>query len=305
MVSDSETNGWVKHMLSTLSARCVVLFILLLILGVDLCAADIHKCVVNGVTTYSDRPCDGQVEMIYLDAQSNEQRDSWLFSLSEWAMDAMRSALDFLSRSWYLILIVVAVLLTILRTPKIKGLFGESVVNLMAKVMLNKDDYHLIRNVTLPTGDGTTQIDHVIVSPYGVFVIETKNMKGWIFGSPNQKTWTQKIYKHTNTFQNPLHQNEKHIQALADLLRISRVKMYSVVAFVGASTFKTQMPENVTQGRGWIRFIKTKNRPVFSNEEVARMIRGIEAVRLTPSMKTNREHVQHVRKIIADKQKKS
>ena len=39
-------------------------------------------------------------------------------------------------------------------------------------------------------------------------------MKGWIFGLANQKTWTQKIYKHTNKFQNPLHQNYKHVKTL-------------------------------------------------------------------------------------------
>jgi len=51
-------------------------------------------------------------------------------------------------------------------------------VNLAAKFFLDKNIYTLFKNVTLPTEDGTTQIDHVIVSRYGVFVIETKNMKG-------------------------------------------------------------------------------------------------------------------------------
>jgi restriction system protein len=69
---------------------------------------------------------------------------------------------------------------------------GEFLVNTAARLFLPKDEYHLIKNVTLPTDDGTTQIDHIIVSRYGVFVIETKNMKGWIFGSANQRTWTQK-----------------------------------------------------------------------------------------------------------------
>ncbi|WP_339385147.1 nuclease-related domain-containing protein, partial [Vibrio paracholerae] len=41
------------------------------------------------------------------------------------------------------------------------------------------------------TEDGTTQIDHIVVSKFGVFVIETKYMKGWIFGSKDQKQWTQ------------------------------------------------------------------------------------------------------------------
>ena len=59
-----------------------------------------------------------------------------------------------------------------------KGILGELFVNVVAKVRLDKRIYILFKNVTLPTEDGTTQIDHIIVSRYGVFVIETKNMKG-------------------------------------------------------------------------------------------------------------------------------
>ena len=105
---------------------------------------------------------------------------------------------------WYLIPIAVLVLVIILKSPWFKGVTGEFIVNVAARMFLNKHVYHLIKNVTLRTEDGTTQIDHIIVSRYGVFVVETKNMKGWIFGNPNEKTWTQKIYKHSSKFQNPL-----------------------------------------------------------------------------------------------------
>jgi hypothetical protein len=90
---------------------------------------------------------------------------------------------------WYLIpLFLVAA--AVIKSPWFKGKAGEAVVNLSAKLFLDKTRYHLIKNVTLPTEDGTTQIDHIIVSRYGVFVVETKNMKGWIFGNANQRYWT-------------------------------------------------------------------------------------------------------------------
>ncbi|NOQ13266.1 MAG: nuclease, partial [Methyloprofundus sp.] len=60
-----------------------------------------------------------------------------------------------------------------------KGAMGEFMVNFSAKLFLDKG-HHLIKNVTLATQDGSTQIDHIIVSKYGIFVVETKNMKGWI-----------------------------------------------------------------------------------------------------------------------------
>ena len=126
-----------------------------------------------------------------------------------------------ISAAWYFIPIFIFAV--IIKSPWFKGVFkgmvGEWQVNLLITFFLNKKYYHLIKNVTLPTftnrdvdgkEQGTTQIDHIIVSKYGIFVVETKNMKGWIFGGANQKQWTQQIFKHKSKFQNPLHQNYKH-----------------------------------------------------------------------------------------------
>ncbi len=67
---------------------------------------------------------------------------------------------------WYLLPILI--LATLFKSSWFKGVMGEFVVNVAAKLMLDKNEYHLIKNVTLPTEDGTTQIDHVIVSKYGL-----------------------------------------------------------------------------------------------------------------------------------------
>ena len=181
-------------------------------------------------------------------------------------------SLDFLSQPIYtmiymsnvfLCLILFAILAAILSSPWFKGITGEFIVNISAKLMLDKNEYHLIKNVTLPVENGTTQIDHVIVSIYGVFVVETKNMKGWIFWNENKNIWTQKIYKHSIKFQNPLYQNYKHVKTIQSLLGLNDQQVHSVVVFVGESTFKTEMPENVTYGFGYIRFIKSKNKLVL------------------------------------------
>jgi hypothetical protein len=170
-------------------------------------------------------------------------------------------------------------------------------------MFLDKHVYRLIKNVTLPTENGTTQIDHIIVSKYGVFVVETKNMKGWIFGASDEKTWTQKIYKHSTKFQNPLHQNYKHVKTLESLLGLNDQQVHSLVVFVGDSTFKTEMPEEVTYGRGYVRFIKSKRQPVLSEVEVEAILSKISAGMLTRSFKTNREHVKHVNHIVSEKKK--
>ncbi len=203
---------------------------------------------------------------------------------------------------WWLIPLFIIV--AILKTPFIKGVVGEFQVNLAAKLFLDKHIYTLFKNVTLPTEDGTTQIDHVIVSRYGVFVIETKNMKGWIFGSPQQKTWTQKIYRHTTKFQNPLHQNYKHTQTLQAALELDPEKIFPVVVFIGDSAFKTAMPDNVVYAGAYIRFIKSKTQPILSDGEVLAICTRIQMGRLKPSIRTHIDHVKHVKTIVAEKQRK-
>ena len=210
---------------------------------------------------------------------------------------------QFIGATWYFILIII--LIIIIKSSWFKGITGEFMVNILARMFLDKHVYHLIKNVTLPTENGTTQIDHIIVSKYGVFVVETKNMKGWIFGDPNQKTWTQKIYKHTTTFQNPLHQNYKHVKTLESLLGLNDQQFHSLVVFVGDSTFKTEMPENVTYGRGYVRFIKSKKQPVLSETEVDAILSKIGGRMLTRSIKTNSEHVKHVKHIVSEKKKEN
>lgn len=210
--------------------------------------------------------------------------------------------------AWYLIPICIFAI--IIKSAWFKGVLGEWQVNLLIKLFLNKNKYHLIKNVTLPTftdgkKQGTTQIDHIIVSQYGIFVVETKNMKGWIFGNENQKQWTQQIFKHKSKFQNPLHQNYKHVKTLEACLFTDNsndnTSIFSVIIFIGDSTFKSKMPDNVRFAHGGIRYIKSKTDIVFNTEETQSIIEQIESGRLERSFKTNRQHVKHVREIIEEK----
>jgi len=201
--------------------------------------------------------------------------------------------------AWYLVPFLIFT--GLIKSPWFKGKFGEFLVNLYARCFLDKSRYHLIKNVTLPTDDGTTQIDHVLVSGFGVFVVETKNMKGWIFGGPHQRFWTQKIYRSSHKFQNPLHQNYKHVKTLQTMLGLGDHQMHSVVVFVGDSTFKTPMPENVTQGLGYVRYIKSKTEPVLSMAQVAEVRDKVAAGRLKASFSTDRAHSRYVRGLVADR----
>jgi len=206
-----------------------------------------------------------------------------------------------LSAFWYLFPLIIV--LAALNSAWFKGKLGEFIVSLKFKLKLSSDDYWVIDNVTLPFEGGTTQIDHIIVSKFGVFVIETKNIKGWIFGGANQKTWTQKIYQQSYKFQNPLHQNYKHVRALEELLDLASDQIHSIVIFIGESTFKTEMPDNVTDSRSCISFIKSKDRPIFNESEMNQIYDNIYHNKLTPSFKVNRAHVKFLQEFHSDKDK--
>lgn len=176
----------------------------------------------------------------------------------------------------------------------IKGWVGELSVNLSARYFLDRKVYHLLNNVTLPSEDGTTQIDHIIVSLFGVFVVETKNMKGWIFGQENDQQWTQQIYKNKNKFPNPLEQNYRHRKSMEEIFGLRPETIFSVIVFAGDSEFKTKMPENVTDAQGYLGYIQSKQEPLFGHFEVRELIEKIEKYRLETGLNTNLTHIKNL-----------
>jgi hypothetical protein len=81
---------------------------------------------------------------------------------------------------------------------------------------LDPSTYLILNNIILSSTGNTsvTQIDHIVVSRYGIFCIETKSTTGWIFGSTDQQFWTKVFYKKRYTLANPIRQNYCHIKAI-------------------------------------------------------------------------------------------
>ncbi|WP_201508950.1 NERD domain-containing protein [Psychrobacter alimentarius] len=179
-----------------------------------------------------------------------------------------------------------------------KGFLGETVINVAMWLKLDKDVYHRLNNVTLPRGNGgSTQIDHVIVSVYGIFVIETKNYKGWIYGSETQRQWTQSFPNGSKfKFQNPLRQNYLHIKTLADLLDLELRYFHSMIAFIGECELKTrdELPEHVLTS-GMVSYVKKKQDKLLTEDEVTSIIEQIESNRFSKSWRTNRQHKAYLK----------
>lgn len=202
------------------------------------------------------------------------------------------------STFWWVILAFVAIGIIKAFKPFIKGKVGEFAVALHVKLYLKDPEYILLNDCTLPDEQsGTTQIDHILLSPYGIFIIETKNYKGWIFGSERQKLWTQKIFKKSYKFQNPLHQNYKHQKVLEQVLAdiITPEYLHSIVVFMPDCEFKTDMPVNVFRGAAWVDYVKNFKAEVIPAMKLKRIQLRIEKEVLEKSWKTNRIHVENLK----------
>jgi hypothetical protein len=135
----------------------------------------------------------------------------------------------------WLIIIIVAIILS---HPKIKGLIGEWKVRKQLR-RLPEENYKVLNDVILKGKKGTSQIDHMVISPYGIFVIETKNYSGWIHGSEDSEYWVQTFYKHKTKFRNPIKQNWSHILTIKENLPgYKDFPYYPVIVFAGKGALK-------------------------------------------------------------------
>lgn len=170
---------------------------------------------------------------------------------------------------------------------------GEALVSKVLRSNFSAPEYHLLNHVTLRLKDRTTQVDHILVSRYGVFVIETKHYKGWIFANAKHATWTQVIFKYKTRFQNPIFQNLLHVRAVQELLDfLPPDSIRSIVVFTGEAEFKTETPAGVVKLRGLVDHIRSSTAEVMSANRVQFCVGRLETSRLAITGKTDREHVQ-------------
>lgn len=195
---------------------------------------------------------------------------------------------------WYLW--AIALVFLFMKTPFFKGWIGEKILIMSIKNIVKEKNGILLNNLLLPTEKDTTQVDHILLLPSGIFVIETKNMKGWIFGDAKSKTWTQQIYKHKSKFQNPLHQNYKHIKTIESMLKLDDLsKIHNIVVFVGASTFKTKIPEGVYSIFKLRNLLKTQKESSFSYKMLEEYSDILKNQKHKNSIKNNYKHIKNLK----------
>lgn len=192
----------------------------------------------------------------------------------------------------YILLIILLFVALLLKSPTVKGYIGEKVVQAILN-KLNPEKYLVLNDLLIPDTTGkTTQIDHVVISTYGIFVIETKNYKGWISGNENSQYWTQTIYKRKEKLYNPIWQNKGHVNAIKALLpEYEHARYIPIVAFSGRATLKVSVSSEVIYLSNLNKTIKKYNQPVLSPSDMKNIFKKLSKVNLQDKS-ARKEHVK-------------
>ena len=219
-----------------------------------------------------------------------------------------------------LIVIIIAFALAVLKSwlssPKYKGRRGEERAHKVLEQL--SEDYTILDDVVFITNRGTTQIDHIVVSKYGVFVIETKNYRGDIYGNDNREQWTQLIvtdvtysksiktytYVTKNRFYNPVKQSEAHAYAVKkQLTEWPYLKVVPIVVFVGDAVLKeVHSSHHVVYEHELLDIIRSYTTIYLRDEEVQKVVERL-SLRNARKAISNSKHVANIYKKKREKEK--
>lgn len=196
------------------------------------------------------------------------------------------------------IVIIVTVILLIFIVRKKRNISkinkGEKEVN----NLLNKiNRYKLLSDVMIKSQNGTSQIDHILIGKKGIFVIETKDYSGLIYGDEYSKYWTQIINRNSNQFYNPIRQNYGHVKSLERCIKRNDI-FISVVVFTNKSKLKkVKIDTPVIQLNKLKRFIKRYKSDIrLSKNEIDEIYDLIRKSNIDSS-RARKKHVKRINKI--------
>ena len=189
------------------------------------------------------------------------------------------------------------------------GGLGESLSeNKLKHMRLFGYDGMILRNLYLPANrDQTSEIDLVYITQKGIFVIESKNYSGWIFGSDKDQFWTQMLpNRQKNRFYNPIKQNQTHIKWLLSYLE-SEVPVFSLIVFSERCELKQIDFETPRTGickrdelSGTIREFWKHTEDVLSSEQIQQIYKKLEPLTQADEA-TKQAHIDNIQEKYAAK----
>lgn len=189
----------------------------------------------------------------------------------------------------YLSIIILGILSAIFY-KKIVGKAGEYHVKNELKKLPN-EKYLVLNDVMIESNNITYQIDHIVVSKFGIFVIETKQYNGYIVGSEYDKKWKQNNKFYIN---NPIHQNYGHVKALENLLHLDSNKFISIICIPSTTKLKVKSKSYVLRIYELNNIILSHKEKILDNyNEIYKIIENSNIV----EKEKRKEHIKYANEI--------
>lgn len=158
---------------------------------------------------------------------------------------------------------------------------------------LPKNKYLVLNDIMVKQNDGTHQIDHLIISQFGIFVIEMKNYYGLILGDEHKNKWIQYLGKKKSYFMNPIYQNYGHVKALQEILNLDNKMFIPIVCFSNQAKLKIETKNNVVQLDYLVSSIK-KYQNVILNSNLEAIYNKITELNITDKLE-RKNHVKNIK----------
>ncbi len=205
---------------------------------------------------------------------------------------------------WIVVSLLLLIVLLKLYFPKIKGFIGERRVTKQLK-KLPAESYKVLNDLMIMNDNSSSQIDHLVLSPYGLFVIETKTFTGWIHGNERADQWTQTIYRSKTRFRNPVKQNWGHVLALMEFLDIKDKNIFvPIIVFAGDAELKNvKVKTDVIYDFELFQTIMKYGNTLLSKEEIENIYTTLTDHNVTDKS-LRKKHIKDVRETINEKKTK-
>lgn len=203
--------------------------------------------------------------------------------------------IQLITNPYVIIMAILAILMDIFY-PKFRGFMGEFWVKQELK-KLQKNKYIVLNDIMVNQNNNTHQIDHLIISQFGIFVIEMKNYYGLILGDEHKNKWIQYLGKKKSYFLNPIHQNYGHVKSLEELLNIDNKYFIPIVCFSNQAKLKIEAKGNVVQLDYLVSTIK-RHQNIILDSDLQEIYNRIIELNITDKLE-RKSHVKNIRNKIS------
>ena len=161
---------------------------------------------------------------------------------------------------------------------------------------LNKlpGEYLFLSDVMLEIEGKTTQIDHIVFSKYGIFVIETKQRNTYITGNEHDKYWIVKAGRKKHYMYNPIHQNYGHKKAIEQILGLDDKQVLDIVCVSGQANLRIKSNKVVRVERLVDRILFEKEEKIQDYVSMAHRINAMNIV----DKKYRKQHIEDIKENI-------